>query len=316
MNGKKKILITGGLGNLGLWLTEFFSKKRYNVYVLTKQKKHNSLKCDYHLIEADITNFENLKDKLIFDFDFCIHAASYNEYFEENYFSKSLIVNTLGTRNLLEILKNQNLFKKFIYISTFHVYGKYDGFIDENTECLPLNDYALTHYFSELYLKQFNKLYKFPFITFRLTNSYGCPKFKSTNKWYLVLNDLAKNAYFNQKITLKTNGKAKRDFIWMGDVCKIIEKSLFLKETNEIFNLSSKKTWEIIEIAEKVKKVYYKKYKKILPIYVNPHDNTKYQTLEVDNSKLLKKIPHFEFTENFENEIEKIFLLLEKNNET
>ena len=35
MSGKEKLLITGGLGNIGSWLSEYFSS-RYDVYILSK----------------------------------------------------------------------------------------------------------------------------------------------------------------------------------------------------------------------------------------------------------------------------------------
>ncbi|MBK7562737.1 MAG: NAD(P)-dependent oxidoreductase [Chitinophagaceae bacterium] len=41
MNGnKKRILVTGGLGNLGSWITDHFSaKENYDVTVLTKNDR-------------------------------------------------------------------------------------------------------------------------------------------------------------------------------------------------------------------------------------------------------------------------------------
>ena len=118
-----KILITGGLGNLGSWMTDYFYKQGYDVYVLTRKALYTLPNIKYTVLEADISNITNLKTVIgQYEFDYCIHLASYNEYFYEEYHQKALMINTLGTRNLLDILKDQNL-KKFIYFSTFHVYG-------------------------------------------------------------------------------------------------------------------------------------------------------------------------------------------------
>ena len=87
MSGKK-VLITGGLGNLGSWLTTYFSNK-YEVYVLSKNVS-NQLKCKYKVITVDITDFNDLKLKLSIEFDYCIHTASYNEFFHENYLKLSI----------------------------------------------------------------------------------------------------------------------------------------------------------------------------------------------------------------------------------
>ncbi len=301
MSGKR-LLITGGFGNLGLWFSEYFTTKGYEVYILSKSIKNSFI---YKSIQADITNLEELKEKLKYiELDYVIHTASYNEHFHKNYAKKALLVNSLGTRNLIEVLKDKNL-KNFIYLSTFHIYGATSGVIDESTPPNPKNDYALTHLFAEYYLNLTN----FSYIIFRLTNSYGSPKSISTTKWYLVLNDLVKSAYLYRKIVLNSNGEAKRDFIWMGDVCRVVEKSFKFKP-NSIFNLSSKRSYNILYIAKKVQKIYKKRYKKDIDIIINREDKSKPLDLVVDNSKL-KRLIDFEFSDRFESEIEKIFMLLE-----
>ena len=306
MYGKDKLLITGGLGNLGSWLTHYFSDK-FEVYVLSKNLTHK-LDCDYKVIQCDITDINELRDKLDITFNYCIHTASYNEFFHDNYSKKALLVNALGTRNLIEVLKDTKI-KNFIYLSTFHVYGLNSGIITEDSQLNPKNDYASTHLFAEYYLKQFYNTDMFPSVIFRLTNSYGSPKYKDSSKWYLILNDLVKSAYYDNKIVLKGNGKARRDFIWMGDVCSIIEKS-FNFDDNRVFNLSSKKTYSMLELAQKVQEVYMGRYSKKINIEINRDDDTELLNLLVDNSKLKKEI-NFEFIDYFDKEIKSIFNLLE-----
>jgi len=307
MSGREKLLITGGLGNLGSWLTYHFSEK-FDVYVLSKSVK-SELACDYKVIQCDITNSDELQKKLNIEFDYCIHTASYNEFFHEGYAKQALLINTLGTRNLIEALKDTKI-KNFIYLSTFHVYGATKGIITEESTVSPKNDYASTHLFAEYYLKQFFSTHNFHSIIFRLTNSYGTPQYKNSTKWYLVLNDLVKSAYNEHKIILKGNGKAIRDFIWMGDVCTCIEKALFLQEHN-LFNLSSTQTLSMLDLAKKVQKIYLKKYSNKIPIELNNEDKTEVEYLRVENSKLLSKID-LKFHDKFDKEIEKIFNLLEK----
>ncbi len=309
MNGKK-LLITGGLGNIGSWITEHFANN-YEVYVLSKNTSVQ-LECKYTIIQADIGNYNQLKSKLNIEFDYCIHTASYNESFHENYPKNALLINSLGTRNLIEVLKNTKI-KRFIYLSTFHVYGENKGVITENTELNPKNDYASTHLFAEYYLKQFFYTDNFPFIIFRLTNSYGVLKYINSSKWYLVLNNLVKLAYEKDKIVLNSNGKAKRDFIWMGDVCSIIERSLDFKLSNSnIFNLSSGITFSMMDLAYKVQDVYQQRYNKSINIFINPEDKTLSLELKIDNSKL-KELGDFNFSNKFNAEINNIFDLLENN---
>lgn len=309
MNGKK-VLITGGFGNLGSYIVKHLINLNYEVTILTRREKYKFENLKYKVVECDITNLEELKSKLNYDFDFCVHCASFNEFFVENYAKKALEINTLGTRNLLEVLNLKDL-KNFIYFSTFHVYGLNSGFIDEMTVTNPKNDYASTHLFAEYYIKQFGYTHNLKYTILRLTNSYGCPMYKDTDKWYLVLNDLVKMAFEKNKIVLNSNGEAKRDFIYMGDVSNIVVKLLEIDATNEIYNLSSNQSYEVIELAKKVKKIFENRYNESIEIQINQNDLTKYYELFVENKKL-KFLINFETYNNLDNEIENIFDLLEK----
>lgn len=304
-----KVLITGGLGNLGSWMTRAFAQNGYEVLVLSRKAKYTLNDVPYTLIEADISDRNALQQAIPEDIDYCIHAASLNEYFVDNYPQKALLTNTLGTRNLLESL-NIGKLKKFVYFSTFHVYGLHEGIITENTQPYPKNDYAATHLFAEYYVKQFHATHQLQYTIFRLTNSYGAPVIKESDKWYLVLNDLVRSAFLNQKIILQTNGNAKRDFIWMGDVCKITLDSLDTLP-NDTYNLSSAQHYKVIELAQMVQKAYLQRYGKTIEIATNANDVTLYPELTVDNHKLKSFLPYT--TENkFLFEINKIFDLLEK----
>ena len=303
------ILVTGGFGNLGSYIAKHLISLNYEVTILTRSKKNKfeNLKC--RVVECDITNLDELKLKLNYDFDYCIHCASFNESFLENYAKSSLDINAFGTRNLIESLNIKKL-KNFIYLSTFHVYGLSDGVIDEKTLPNPRNDYASTHLFAEFYVKQFGFNNNLQYTILRLTNGYGVPSFKNTDKWYLVLNELVKMSFEKEKIVLSSNGKAKRDMIYMKDAANVVEKLLKVEATNEIYNLSSNKAYEILDLAKKVQRIFYERYNKRVEIEVNKNDFSKSGALSVDNKKLMSII-NFKINNEINNEINKTFDLLE-----
>jgi len=309
MNGKK-ILITGALGNLGLWITEYLLAQNYDISILTRASKGLEIEKKVDCIQADIDDrnaLEILKEK---KFSHVIHLASFNDTFRKNYAQKSLEINTLGTRNLLENLNYQTL-ENFIYFSTFHIYGNAQGLITEKSIVNPRHDYATTHYFAEIYLRQFANTHCLPYTIFRLSNSYGCPKDKNSTKWYLILNDLAKMAFEQEKIVLKSNGKAIRDFIWMGDVANIVQQTLdFAKAPNDVFNISGERTFTMLEVAQYVQEAYLETFGKNLVIEVNENDRNEYnQNLTVSHQKLQKIIP-FNPQNKFKEEAKAIFGLL------
>ena len=310
----KKLLITGGLGNLGSWLTDYFAQQpEYEVHVLASRKRPILTEADFQFISCDIADAGQVTEALsAHRYDLVIHTASVNDYFKPNFVRDALLVNALGTRNLLEHFTRQPP-AHFVYFSTFQVYGQRSGLITEATPTEPKNDYGTTHLFAEYYVKQFHANHQLPYTIFRLTNSYGCPKDYDSSKWYLVLNDLARMAATEEKIVLKSNGKATRDFIWMGDVCHIVHQMLQLPQSpNDTFNLCGEQTFSMLDVAREVQAAYQDRYGRQLPITVNEQDTTRYpDDLRVSAEKL-KSVIHYSLNQRFREEAGAIFHMLKK----
>ena len=309
----KKILITGGLGNLGSWLTDYFCQQTaYEVYVLASRERPILTDLRFTFIGCNIADRQAVADCLSgHTFDYVVHTASVNDYFKDNFAEDALRVNALGTRNLLDHFKDQPELQQFVYFSTFQVYGQHRGLITEDTPTEPKNDYGTTHLFAEYYVKQFHATHQVPYTIFRLTNSYGCPKDTDSSKWYLVLNDLARMAATEGKIALKSNGQASRDFIWMGHVCEIVHRLLALPEApNDTFNISGEQTYQMLDVAHMVQEAYQEAYSQTLPITINEADTKQYaDNLQVSSEKLKKQIS-FMSSNRFKEEAKKIFTLV------
>lgn len=304
MSGNKTgILITGGLGNLGSWVTDHFSSSgRYDVTVLTKNDRNLNITHPFKKVFCDITDEKALREcfKTI-DPDFVVHLASLNDTFLDDYANQSLLVNSLGTRNLLEACTGKKI-RKFIYMSTFHVYGRDGGEISEQDVAAPVNDYAITHYFAEEYIRMFSKKQGLRYIIFRLSNSYGCPKDKQSGKWYLLFNDLCRQAVQQKKIEIRTNGTALRDFVYMNDVCEAIEAVVGNNElVNQIYNLGSGQSLSLSGMAAHIVAAYREMYGEEIETIKNKRDNTIYPSmLKFNIAKLIKDInfkPSFYYRE-------------------
>ena len=308
---KKKLLITGGLGNLGSWITEY-AMKYFDVTVLTRKDRDVKIKRDFELILADLSDepslCEALKGK---NFNYVIHAGSVNDSFIDGYMSLSYKVNSFGTRNLIKAL-NLEVIEHFIYLSTFQVYGVYGGLIKEETKTMPKNDYGMSHLLSEYFIEMDMPAEKYSVI--RLTNSFGCPKDLDSSKWYLILNDLSRSAYYNKEIKLGGNGNALRDFVWMGDVSEALLNLLNLKPLNEVYNLSRGKTSSMYDIAEAVQTAYQQFYGHHLSIYTNKSDKSCADpSLVVSSSKINQRLEIIHHDKLVEESIA-IFKLLENKN--
>lgn len=306
---KKNLLITGGLGNLGSWIVEK-AIQEFNVTVLTKNKRDINIPSDFEVVYADLSDKDQLskclKNK---KFNYVIHAGSVNDGFVEGYSKLSYDVNAFGTKHLINII-NHDFLEHFIYLSTFQVYGLYEGSIDENTIPTPKNDYGLSHLVAEYFISMSMREPSYSII--RLTNSYGCPKDYHSSKWYLVLNDLSQQAFLNKKIKLSGNGKSVRDFIWMGDVVKVLLKLLRLDPDNDIYNISQQEITSMLDVASIVQSAYYKYYGISIPIEINKNDNSSPpNSLAVSSKKIRSKI-NFDDSCKMKEEAIKIFKFLEK----
>lgn len=308
---KKKLLITGGLGNLGSWFTEY-AMKYFDVTVLTRKDRDVKIKRDFKLILADLSDeqaiCEALKGK---SFHYVIHAGSANDAFVDGYMSVSYKVNSFGTRNLIKAL-NLEILEHFIYLSTFQVYGVYGGLIKEETKTMPRNDYGLSHLLAEHFIEMDMPAEKYSII--RLTNSYGCPKELDSSKWYLIINDLSWSAYYNKEIKLAGNGNALRDFVWMGDVSEALLNLLILKPHNEVYNFSRGKTLSMYDIAKAVQTAYQKFYGNYLSIHTNKSDKSCADpSLFVSSSKIKQRL-EINYHDKLVEETISIFKLLENKN--
>ena len=307
-----KILITGSLGNLGTWMTRHFLQLGEEVIILSRSDRKLSGLEGYRHIVCDLVSRSDCQEKLRGErFDAVIHLASANDTFVDDYPDKALKINTLGTRNLIEATIWEGL-RRFVYFSTFHVYGVGSGEITEASPTSPRHDYATTHLFAEEYVRQFFRTHGLPHAILRLTNGYGCPIDSSSDKWYLLLNDLARMAFKEEKISLKSNGLAQRDFIWMDDVVRAAEKILKSDlRFNDSYNLGSGQSLRLIDVAERVKAAHYRKTGRHIEIETNSEDSTIHDEPLIVHCEKLRNLIPLSTSDRIEKEAFAIFDLLE-----
>ena len=284
-----RILITGGLGNLGSWITEHFVAKGHQVSTFSNSDRNVLKGLQFERIFGNIANENDVKETMKVKWDAIVHLASVNEGNVPGYAKEALDVNTWGTRNLLQQMSESvNKDCHLLYFSTFHVYGSDAGSISEDrTPLKPRHDYATTHLFAEYFLQQFNASHGIAYTIFRLTNSYGCPKEMDNSKWYLVLNDLTRKAYETKTISLNSNGLPLRDFIWMGDVTNAVEKCMERGPANDVFNLGFGSSIKMMDAAKIVQQAYKDYFSEMIQIRINESDRKKYpETLIVSVDKI------------------------------
>jgi UDP-glucose 4-epimerase len=294
------LLITGGYGYLGSHCVDFFSRKGHNITILTRRIPPEMKQWGekFNNFYADISQPDQLTGSCD-NVDVVIHFAAINEIICAKNTKESILINGLGTKNLLDEAISKNV-KKFVYISTFHVYGATkSSFISEETCPYPIHNYGISHYLAELFCNQMMSTSNIQTIILRLSNGYGAPLFPSIDRWSLVMNAFCKEAVENKKITLKTKGIQKRDFVSIIDIIQaislVIQKPMNPSENN-IFNVGGDNALSIVEMAQIVANEYQGIYGK--KIYVEFAPNLIEITHNIDFSFSIEKIKKLGFIPN------------------
>ncbi len=321
-------LITGGLGFVGSWVTRHLASAGHEVIVLSRGAAKPDLGAPYQLLSLDLTAPRGaiaaaLTPLAASGLDGVLHLASANDAGDADYGRAALAANALGTRNLIEgLLDAANSAKTapppLIYASTFHVYGRSEGVVDEETPPAPKSEYALTHLLAEEYCRFFARTAGLRSLALRLTNAYGAPLTRPFGKWYLLLPDLCRMAVQKKELRLRSNPAIRRDFVWLGDVAAVCEgllallaqKNGALPATGGALNLASGFCPSIGEVADTVARVYARRHGKSVPVIrETPEAPTPELTVRAD--KLQTVLGGYSFSNRLAEEADAIFSALE-----
>jgi len=236
------VLITGGLGYLGSRIAKYLIEQGYSVRIATS-RTHATVPLelsDSQLVNIDLQNSGTL-DAACNGVSTIIHLAAMNAQSSKDKPEQAIMVNSLGTLNLLKSAKKCNI-DRFIYFSTAHVYGNpLVGLITEKTLPHPSHPYSITHRTAEDYVYEYSMSGDFYAVIFRLSNAIGYPLSKDIDCWSLVSNDLVKQLILKNKMTLHSSAWVERDFIAISDICRAVNFMLKFDQIKrcETYNLGS-----------------------------------------------------------------------------
>ena len=240
----KNILITGGAGFIGSILSNFLSKKGFNVFVIDNLNtgKKSNLKQKIKFYKSNLNNLEKInlilkKNNINTIFHFAAIITN-----PKNISDKKKIINTnVGqTEKLLKALHNTNL-KNFIFSSSAAVYGNQKNIIKENAKIKPVNEYGYSKKRGEYLVSNYCKNFDVKFANLRFFNVIGGDKKQkifSNNNYSSLKNNLLKSYTNNKRFSIFYKNKKNtpiRDFIHVLDVVKISYRIfLLLKKKKSI----------------------------------------------------------------------------------
>lgn len=308
-----KFLITGAFGYLGSYCAELLKLKGNEVTIMGRKLPIYMEKWakDFNVIIGDITDehlyFEVRKN----EYDCVIHFAALNEVKCRQSNKEAILTNIFGTENILNTCVKAGI-KRFIYISTVHVYGNsnLNGLINEKCDIKVSNIYDMTNYSGELLVDCYSRNNDIVGSTIRLSNFCTGPLFREIGKWSIVPNNFIKQAYENNKIIINSSGNQTRNFLSMKDLCNAI--NIIIDKQNlkyDVFNVGGDKNYSINEVANLVKNVGEKLIKgKIIEI-IHRGSNYEANHKEIENTFDISKIKFIGYSPvvDIEDEIKKTF---------
>nr|WP_321418635.1 GDP-mannose 4,6-dehydratase [uncultured Methanomethylovorans sp.] len=248
----QRILITGGLGQVGSYLVDALHEKA-KVTVLDNYSSttREAVPQDVHVIKGDIK--DEIAANLVKQSDVVIHTAaqiSVTASMENPLFDAQN--NIFGTLNLLEAARNSAI-SKFVYISSAAVYGNtlYTPITESHPQD-PLSPYGASKLTGEKYCMMYNKAFGLPSCCIRPFNIYS-PRQDPHNPYSGVISRFIEKAKAKQSPVIFGDGAQTRDFISVHDIvdmiCLLIENE---NANGHVFNAGTGKSTTVTELASMI----------------------------------------------------------------
>jgi UDP-glucose 4-epimerase len=240
-----KFLITGGAGFIGSHLVDLLKTKKNvseikvidNLEDGSLKNLKNSLKNKkVSFFKKDIRNFNSIQS-IFKGIDKVIHLAALSDVVPSIVEPRLYMENNInGTINVLESMRKYKV-KKIVYAASSSCYGisKYFPTSEKNITH-PKYPYAISKLIGEDLIRHWSMVYKINFVSLRLFNVYGT-RSRSNSAYGAALGVFLKQKMEKKPFTIVGDGKQKRDFIYVSDVCDAFYKAAVKNLRKEILNI-------------------------------------------------------------------------------
>jgi nucleoside-diphosphate-sugar epimerase len=255
---KKRFLITGGLGFVGVNLVKKLLENDIKPIVIDFVPDMTFIDYNYVPFSLDKIDFLNMditeKNRITEVIkehrpDIVIHLASITDLTKDfDTAFKSINTNIKGTLNILKGIYENNV-DKFLFLSTSDVYGGIDPPFRENQYSIPSSPYSVSKLSAEMYCLLFHQVFALPVVILRSFNLYGCYQ-KPVRVIPYVITKLLQN----ETVPL-TLGEQKREFNHVYDLISAIFMVLNSKEIEgKTINIGCGKSISIRDITTMIAK--------------------------------------------------------------
>ena len=164
--------------------------------------------------------------------------------------------NILATQALLEGART-NPVKKFVYASTYSVYGDTDDVpMRETGRTRPVSPYGVTKLSAEHLCYLYFKAYRVPTVSLRFFTVYG-PRQRSDMFFHIAMRGLLRD----EEVPLYDDGEQTRDFTYCSDIVNGIAAAANSSEPGEVFNLGGGARNSLLNAIAGIEKIAGRKLK-------------------------------------------------------
>lgn len=263
-----KIFVTGGAGFIGSYVCRQLLDEGHEVVVYDAFVHYippmNSLLKDYLELR-----FQGIEDQIEFKRgdtrdkahlrrviletkpDRILHLAALPIADLSNEHSEEALTSILeGAVNVMEVLRDVDFVKRFVYISSSMIYGDFEEIpAPEDHPKRPKDVYGGTKYAGEVMTETFGRRYGIPYSIVRPSAVYGP---YDVNR--RVSQIFVENALLGKPITLFSGGHQSLDFTFVEDTASGINKVLFHENAEgEAFNITYGRGYTLREFAKILK---------------------------------------------------------------
>lgn len=259
----KSALVSGAAGFVGSHLVDRLLEEGFAVvgvdnFITGKEENLNSAKSNSKFSFLDLDVVSEIPD-LGMKFDYIFHAASPAsppKYFE--YPIETMMVNSIGTKNLLDLAEKNN--SRFIFFSTSEVYGdplehpQRESYWGNVNPIGPRSIYDEAKRFGEALVAQCVRAKKVNAGIIRIFNTYG-PRLDPHDG--RVVSTFIRQAINGEALTVNGDGNQTRSFCYITDLIDGIFKMAESHEFGPI-NLGNPNEMTLNELIKEISKLLSK----------------------------------------------------------
>jgi UDP-glucuronate decarboxylase len=254
---QKKILVTGGAGNVGSALVKKLINDKNNYVVVVDnlstgdlEKLPDASNDNFKFVKADCNSMQQLSPIMYSNnFDYVFHFAAVVGVQRTQEHPILVLEDIDGIKNILSLSKNCSV-KHVYFSSSSEVYGE-PVEIPQNEYKTPLNSrvpYAVVKNVGECFFRSYWQEFQLPYTIFRFFNTYG-PN-QSTD---FVIPRFLSTAMKNEPISIYGDGMQTRTFTYVDDtidtIITIFNKGLL---KNDVINIGSDKLMTVLDLAKTI----------------------------------------------------------------